>query len=77
MLNAGSHTNNSLFAISLKPLAHLGLLARSSSSLDGRNVVVGHVTKGLDSVKNLSKVFCYKGVPLDPVTIKDCGVLSP
>ena len=67
MLNAGSHTNNSLFAISLKPLPHL----------DGRNVVVGHVTKGLDSVKNLSKVFCYKGVPLDPVTIKDCGVLSP
>ena len=77
MLNAGSHTNNTLFAISLKPLPHLGLLAPSSSSLDGRNEVVGHVTKALDSEKNLSKVFCYKGVPLDPVTIKDCGVLSP
>ena len=77
MLNAGSHTNNSLFAISLKPLPHLGSLSLTSSSLDGRNVVVGHVTKGLDSIQNLSKVFCYKGVPLDPVTIKDCGVLNP
>ncbi|CBK19662.2 uncharacterized protein [Blastocystis hominis] len=66
MLNAGVHRNNSLFAISLKPLPHL----------DGRNVVVGHVVEGLDAIESLSKVYCYKGVPLDPVVIKNCGVVD-
>lgn len=66
MLNAGVHKNNSLFAISLKPLPHL----------DGRNVVVGHVVEGLKCIEELSKAYCYKGVPLDPVIIKDCGILS-
>lgn len=76
MLNAGSHTNNSLFAISLKPLPHLSTYLFHVLRIDGRNVVVGHVVKGMENVVNLSKVFCYKGVPLDPVTIKDCGVIS-
>lgn len=76
MLNAGVHKNNSLFAISLKPLPHLGISSSPGSSLDGRNVVVGHVVEGMDVIESLSNVFCYKGVPLDPVMIKDCGVVS-
>ncbi|OAO17870.1 hypothetical protein AV274_0398 [Blastocystis sp. ATCC 50177/Nand II] len=66
MLNAGVHKNNSLFAITLKPMPHL----------DGRNVVVGHVVQGLEEITNLSHVYCYKGVPLDPVRIKSCGVMK-
>lgn len=38
-------------------------------------MVVGHVVEGLDAISALSNVFCYKGVPLDPVVIKDCGIL--
>ena len=76
MLNAGVHKNNSLFAISLKPLPHLGISFSASLFLDGRNVVVGHVVEGMDVIKSLSNVFCYKGVPLDPMIIKDCGVVS-
>lgn len=77
MLNAGVHRNNSLFAISLKPLPHLGFLFLFLSyDSDGRNVVVGHVVEGLDAIESLSKVYCYKGVPLDPVVIKNCGVVD-
>lgn len=36
---------------------------------------MGHVVEGLDAVSELSKSYCFKGVPLDPVTIKDCGIL--
>lgn len=38
--------------------------------------MVGHVVEGMDVIESLSNVFCYKGVPLDPVMIKDCGVVS-
>ena len=76
MLNAGSHTNNSLFAISLKPLPHLSNSLIGVLNIDGRNVVVGHVVKGMENVVSLSNLYCYKGVPLDPVYIKDCGVIS-
>lgn len=44
--------------------------------VDGRNVVVGHVVQGLEEITNLSHVYCYKGVPLDPVRIKSCGVMK-
>lgn len=76
MLNAGVHKNNSLFAISLKPLPHLGMILNIMINVDGRNVVVGHVVEGLECIEELSKVYCYKGVPLDPVIIKDCGILA-
>lgn len=39
-------------------------------------MVVGHVVEGLDAIESLSKVYCYKGVPLDPVMIKNCGVVD-
>ena len=39
-------------------------------------MVVGHVVEGLDAIESLSKVYCYKGVPLDPVVIKYCGVVD-
>ena len=38
--------------------------------------MVGHVLEGLDAISALSKSFCYKGVPLDPVVIVDCGIVN-
>lgn len=75
MLNAGVHKNNSLFAITLKPMPHLGGCIINLLCVDGRNVVVGHVVEGLEEIENLSRAYCYKGVPLDPVKIKNCGIV--
>lgn len=36
MVNAGTHKNNSIFAISLKPLPHLGRMVAWSVSLTSR-----------------------------------------
>ena len=65
MANAGPGTNGSQFFITTVPCPWL----------DGRHVVFGEVTEGMDVVKAIEAVGSQSGRPSKPVTITDCGEL--
>ncbi|CAM9606466.1 unnamed protein product [Choristocarpus tenellus] len=66
MANAGPNTNGSQFF----------LCTVKTSWLDGKHVVFGSVTKGLDVVKAVESVGSQSGKTSSPVVISDCGQLS-
>ncbi|CAM9909816.1 unnamed protein product [Pylaiella littoralis] len=66
MANAGANTNGSQFF----------LCTVVTSWLDGKHVVFGKVTKGMDVVKSVESVGSASGKTSSPVVIADCGQLS-
>jgi cyclophilin family peptidyl-prolyl cis-trans isomerase len=66
MANAGPNTNGSQFFITTV----------ATPWLDGKHVVFGQVTGGMDVVKKIEAVGSKSGKPIKPVTIVDSGVCS-
>jgi len=66
MANAGPNTNGSQFFI----------CTVATPWLDGKHVVFGNVTDGLDVVKNMEAVGSRGGTPSKAVKIADSGELS-
>ncbi|KAJ2839377.1 cytochrome P450 cyp2 [Coemansia erecta] len=63
MANAGPGTNGSQFFITTVPCPWL----------DGRHVVFGKVTEGMDAVKAIENLGSQSGKPSENVTIDECG----
>merc|ERR1719277_2398309 len=66
MANAGPNTNGSQFF----------LCTVKTSWLDGKHVVFGNVTAGLDVVKKIEALGSSSGKTSQKVVIADCGQLS-
>ena len=66
MANAGPNTNGSQFF----------LCTVQTAWLDGKHVVFGSVTKGMDVVKAVEAVGTSSGKTTKQVVIADCGQLS-
>ena len=65
MANAGPNTNGSQFF----------LCTVKTHWLDGKHVVFGSVTDGMDVVKKIEAVGSQSGKTSKPVVIADCGQL--
>lgn len=66
MANAGPNTNGSQFF----------LCTEVTSWLDGKHVVFGKVTKGMDVVQLIEKVGSESGKTKKEVVVADCGQLK-
>ncbi|CAM9693663.1 unnamed protein product [Discosporangium mesarthrocarpum] len=66
MANAGPNTNGSQFFLCTVP----------TPWLDGKHVVFGSVTKGMEVVRAVENVGSSSGKTSSPVVIADCGQLS-
>jgi len=66
MANAGPNTNGSQFF----------LCTIKTDWLDGKHVVFGRVTEGMEVVKEMEKQGTQSGKPKTDVTIADCGQLA-
>ena len=65
--NSGKNTNSSGFYVTLAP----------SPQCDGKHVVFGEVTEGLDVLERIdAEAASESGEPRVPVFIGDCGVIS-
>merc|ERR1711865_884175 len=65
MANAGPGTNGSQFFLCTVKTSHL----------DGKHVVFGSVTEGMDIVKKIEAVGSQSGKTAKPVVVADCGQL--
>merc|ERR1712099_193256 len=66
MANSGPGTNGSQFF----------LCTAETNWLDGKHVVFGQVSKGMDVVRKIERVGSQSGTTSKRVTISDCGQLS-
>lgn len=66
MANAGPNTNGSQFF----------LCTEKTGWLDGKHVVFGNVTKGMEVVREIEKVGSQSGKTKKKVVIADCGQLK-
>jgi len=65
MANAGPNTNGSQFFITTV----------TTTWLDGKHVVFGQVTEGMEVVRAVEALGSASGRPKQPVLIRDCGQL--
>lgn len=62
--------------ISLSLTPFLDCISVKTTWLDGKHVVFGNVTKGMEVVKAVEKVGSANGKTESPVIIADCGQIA-